>query len=494
MSDEIDIDKDDRLAERRNRQTGNGKGGNKLITFGFLALILVASPFIILGPDGVGKFLGLATSDSEELQQASRADNGISTQLPAPNVAPDTSVPDIEVPDVKPVERALNEAEKKRIAELEAQLLKLQNQPKEQSITPEQVAALLGAQMATLRDEAARAQEARDEALRQQIAALRSSLAPKGPSAEELAEQERLRRQAELDELERQRKLRLEEEERQRKLAETADEKRKREEAEAAARQRAEDRRQKAEELRLKQLESESVLFDGTEEGETAPGSTDANNSNANVRELSSNEQFLQSASTSGFETARANNLGDLSRIIVQGTIISAALETAINTELPGNIRAQVTEPVFSYDGEEILMPAGTRLIGTFNSDINTAQKRVLIAWNRAITPNGDSVELGSTGTDRLGRSGTRGNVDSRFIQRFGSAILITAISALPSFLSTESENSSIEAANDVANQASSDLSDQTESALEDRLNLPPIIRVPQGQEIRVFVNRDLVF
>lgn len=153
-----------------------------------------------------------------------------------------------------------------------------------------------------------------------------------------------------------------------------------------------------------------------------------------------------------------------------------------------------MTEPVFSYDGNEVLMPAGTRLIGTFNSDISTAQARVLIAWNRAITPNGDSVELGSTGTDRLGRSGTRGNVDSRFFQRFGSAILITAISALPSFLSTESENSSIEAANDVANDASSDLSEQTESALEDRLNLPPIIRVPQGEEIRVFVNRDLVF
>lgn len=139
-------------------------------------------------------------------------------------------------------------------------------------------------------------------------------------------------------------------------------------------------------------------------------------------------------------------------------------------------------------------MPAGTRLIGTFSTDINTAQSRVLVAWNRAITPNGDSVELGSTGTDRLGRSGARGNVDSRFFQRFGSAILITAISAIPSFLSSESENSSVEAANDVANDASSDLSDQTESALEDRLNLPPIIRVPQGEEIRVFVNRDLVF
>lgn len=489
----VEIDDEDRLAERRNRQNGKGGGSNKAFAFLFVIAILVASPFVVLGPQGVSDLLGLGTSDSEQLQEASRLDSGISTRLPAPE-RPDTDVPDIEIPTIQPVERELNDAEKQRIADLEAQLLKLQNQPKEESITSEQVASLLSAQVAALRDEAARAQEARDEALRQQLAALRTSLAPKGPTAEELAEQDRLRRAAELAEAERQRKLRLEEEERLRKLAESDEEKRKREQAEADAKQRAEERRQKAEELRLKQLESESVLFDGSEEGETAPGSSDTNGNNDNVRELSSNEQFLQSAASGGFETVRANNLGDLSRIIVQGTIISAALETAINTELPGNIRAQVTEPVFSYDGNEILMPAGTRLIGTFSSDINTAQKRVLIAWNRAITPNGDSVELGSTGTDRLGRSGTRGNVDSRFFQRFGSAILITAITAIPSFLSTESESSSVEAANDVANDASSDLSDQAETALEDRLNLPPIIRVAQGEEIRVFVNRDLVF
>ena len=209
---------------------------------------------------------------------------------------------------------------------------------------------------------------------------------------------------------------------------------------------------------------------------------------------MSSNEQFLQDAGSSSFETSRANNLGDLGEIIVQGTIISAVLETAINTELPGIIRAQVTEPVFSYDGSEVLMPSGTRIIGTFNSDISTAQSRVLIAWNRAITPSGASVELGSTGTDRLGRSGTAGNVDSRFLERFGSAIVISVISAIPSFLSTETESANVEAANDVANNASSDLGEQAETALEDYLNLPPIIRVPQGEEIRILVNRDLVF
>jgi type IV secretion system protein VirB10 len=189
-------------------------------------------------------------------------------------------------------------------------------------------------------------------------------------------------------------------------------------------------------------------------------------------------------------------------------------LETAINTELPGNIRAQVTEPVFSYDGKRILMPAGTVLIGTFNPDIMVAQKRVLIAWNRAITPKGQSIAIGSTGTDTLGRSGTAGNVDNRLGPKIGAAVLVTAINAVPSLLggllnkaSPQQQNPSPvtvnvggsggsggDAGGQLAQGAASAVAEQTSGFLEKYLSLPPIIRVPQGEEIRVFVNRDLVF
>ena len=186
----------------------------------------------------------------------------------------------------------------------------------------------------------------------------------------------------------------------------------------------------------------------------------------------------------------------DTSQIIVQGTLIAAVLETAINSELPGNIRAQVTRPVYSFDGQNILMPAGTRLIGTYNPEISVAQKRVLIAWNRAITPEGKSVRLAATGVDGLGRAGQAGNVDTRFAERFGTAVLITSISAIPSFLANDDAtgNTTTGAATDVAQDVSDDLQDTTEDVLEEYLSLPPIIRIPQGTLMNVLVNQDLVF
>ena len=203
-----------------------------------------------------------------------------------------------------------------------------------------------------------------------------------------------------------------------------------------------------------------------------------------------------RSIPTYSFKTSKATQIGDVSNTIVQGTIISAILETAINTELPGNIRAQVMRPVYSFDGQNVLMPAGTRLIGTYNSEISIAQKRVLIAWNRAITPEGKSVKLAATGIDRLGRGGQEGNVDSRFGQRFGTAVLITSIAAIPSFLANEDANgnTSTGAATGVAQDVSDDLKDTTEDVLEDYLKLPPIIRIPQGTPLNVLVNQDLDF
>jgi type IV secretion system protein VirB10 len=187
---------------------------------------------------------------------------------------------------------------------------------------------------------------------------------------------------------------------------------------------------------------------------------------------------------------------------VVQGTIISAVLESAIDTELPGNIRAQVMRPVYSFDGSRVLMPSGTILIGQFNDNIDIAQKRVLIAWNRAITPEGKSIALGSIGTDTLGRSGTTGNVDNRYATKFGAAILISAITVAPSMLASSrggGESASgttvnVGAGNRLASGIGDTVGEQGSGMLKKYLSLPPVIRIPQGEEIRIFANRDLVF
>ncbi|KQU85463.1 conjugal transfer protein [Ensifer sp. Root31] len=303
--------------------------------------------------------------------------------------------------------------------------------------------------------------------------------------------------------LEEERKAMAEEAAKLRAAAEKAEEQRR--QAEEAARLQAEQFKN-SQEIDMKQRQSQAVIVDegdGLAVGAPLPGE------NGFSGDLDQNERFLQAAASSSWQTSVSQRLRDPSRTVVQGTIIPAVLETAIDTQLPGSIRAQVTQPVYSFDGSRVLMPNGTILIGQFNNEVGLAQKRVLIAWNRAITPDGNSISLGSIGTDRLGRSGTLGNVDNRYATKFGAGILISAIGAVPTILSESlgknsgssgttiniggGGQSSGGAGAQLANDMGGELSDQTKGILEEYLSLPPVIRIPQGEEIRVFVNRDLI-
>ena len=177
--------------------------------------------------------------------------------------------------------------------------------------------------------------------------------------------------------------------------------------------------------------------------------------------------------------------------MIVQGTILEGVLETAMSTALPGAIRAVLIEDVLSYDGANVLLPRGTRLIGTYSADVKIAQRRALVAWNRAITPDGTSVALGGVGADALGRSGQTGHVDTHFLERFGSAALISLFGIAPQLLISENTDGDAAAA---IEDLGDDLGSATSGALDAYLRIPPTITVDQGDRLTIFVNRDLMF
>ena len=473
---------DPRIRARRERMAGaqrRGHGGQLLGIVLFIAFLALAA--LVLFPDVARDLFGFGTSESEEMQRTSRVDDsGISTIItpPAPEITIETAPPEVTV--VTPPARTertepaeLSEEARARIAALEDALKRLADRPvSEPGPTAAEIKALLDGQAAVLREEA----ETRERLLQAELDALRAAAAarPAAPPRDDAAELERLRLEAE----------------EHRRLREAL------ERRQAERRAELERRRAEREAELAKRRTSDLNVFDDGEEGMTDAGVADEKEG---VRELSDNELFLRDQGRTSYETVRAKRLGDTSRLIVQGTVIAAVLETAIDTELPGTIRAQVSRPVFSYDGSEVLMPAGTRLIGSYNPKVSIAQKRVLIAWNRAITPEGRSVTLAATGTDRLGRAGQRGNVDTRFLQRFGSAALISTIKAIPGALSgnregDEDESTGVTVARGVGEDVSDDLGDASEDALEEYLKLPPVIRVPQGTRMRVLVNQDLDF
>lgn len=177
------------------------------------------------------------------------------------------------------------------------------------------------------------------------------------------------------------------------------------------------------------------------------------------------------------------------SNTVIQGTVIQAVLETAISSELAGQVRAITSENVYSYDGSRLLIPAGSRLIGRYRSGVEIAQSRVTVAWDRIILPNDQTVQISSFGADELGRSGTTGFVDTRFAERFGSAALISLISAAPSVAANQTED---EIAEDVLEDIGDDLADATDSVIGEYLSIGPVIYVDQGARITVIVDRDL--
>jgi type IV secretion system protein VirB10 len=253
--------------------------------------------------------------------------------------------------------------------------------------------------------------------------------------------------------------------------------------AEAEARKRMEEERKRREAIDKAQIASNGLVIDGMNGGQAGAA--------AGGRRLSENEGFLAAAAEQTHETVRAEQLADPSRTIVQGTILEGVLETAINTDLPGAIRAVLTEDVVSYDGSTTLLPRGTRLIGTYSSNVKIAQRRALIAWNRAVTPAGTSVALGGIGADALGRSGQTGHVDTHFWERFGSAALISVFGLAPQFAVDDETDEDVA---DAVDAMGGDLESSSRSALDAYLRIAPTINVDQGDRLTIFVNRDLVF
>lgn len=184
---------------------------------------------------------------------------------------------------------------------------------------------------------------------------------------------------------------------------------------------------------------------------------------------------------------ARAGRLGNAAFTVPEGTVLAGTLETAINSDLPGHVRAVVSRNVTSFDGSQILIPKGSRLVGQYQSNLAVGQKRTFIIWERLIRPDGVTIALASPGTDSLGRAGVTGKVDSHFLRRFGASLLLSVIDAGSRAVSAGSGNVVIAGGAGGAASAAG-------AGLQNDVNIPPTIKVAQGTAIRIFLNRDLDF
>jgi type IV secretion system protein VirB10 len=243
-----------------------------------------------------------------------------------------------------------------------------------------------------------------------------------------------------------------------------------------------------ANELLTAQIISPAVIFaDGPRGGSVGVTGTDAGGTDGPI--LSENEQYLRQGAQP-LEIQEATRMDFPTRTLAQGSVIQAALQTAINSDLPGNVIAVVSEPVPAFSGNQILIPRGSRLFGQYRSGVETNQKRILILWTRILTPDGISMEIASVGGDQLGRSGLTGIVDTKFTERFGGAALISIIGAAPAVAAQSTDN---ETTNIVLGNVGSDLEDAVGSVIADQISISPTIYIDQGASVTVLVDRDIV-
>lgn len=211
-------------------------------------------------------------------------------------------------------------------------------------------------------------------------------------------------------------------------------------------------------------------------------------------------------------ETVKATFIGDTDTMIAQGKMIDVVLETAINTNLEGVLRAVVSRNIYAESGKNILIPKGSRLIGSYGG-AEANSNRVAIVWNRVIMPDGVDVQLASPGTDVMGRAGIGGFVDRKFFDIFSNAVLLSVVTIagaafVDEVTDAQQQTTSTTTAADGASTTSStgnstdaavldsvsNMSDIASSITEGLLDAKPTIIIQQGTKMKVFVNKDIHF
>ncbi len=178
------------------------------------------------------------------------------------------------------------------------------------------------------------------------------------------------------------------------------------------------------------------------------------------------------------------------------GSIIPAVLNTAINSDLPGFISAQVSRDVYdSPSGNYLLIPQGAKLLGRFDSQISYGQSRVLIGWQRLIFPNGSSINLENMpGVDNLGAAGLHDKVNSHYLKIFGSALLYSVVGAAGQLSQPQNNGDKGPSPQQTAFGAvGQQLSQTGAQLLAKEMNVQPTLTIRAGSSFNVLLSKDLI-
>ena len=175
------------------------------------------------------------------------------------------------------------------------------------------------------------------------------------------------------------------------------------------------------------------------------------------------------------------------------GGFIPAALVTAIDSDLPGEVIAQVTQNVYdTRTGGHLLVPQGTRVLGKYQSLVSNGQNRALVVWTRLVMPNGKSIVLdGMNGVDQQGAAGAEDQVDYHFDKLAAAATLSTALAYGGNLARDGGRNrNDLDVVGETIAQESSKIGGRI---IDRQLDVQPTITIRQGFPLNVLVNKDMI-
>jgi len=180
--------------------------------------------------------------------------------------------------------------------------------------------------------------------------------------------------------------------------------------------------------------------------------------------------------------------------LLQAGAVIPAALLTGINTDLPGDVVASVTEGVYdSPTGNHLLIPQGAKLYGSYDSQIAAAQDRALLVWRRLLLPDGRSINLDRMrGTDASGYAGLADQVDYH-ADKLASAAVLSGVIAYAGNLAGGRQTLTLTPGDVVGDAIAQQAANTGSSILQRQLNVQPTLTIRPGWPVRALVNRDIL-
>lgn len=176
------------------------------------------------------------------------------------------------------------------------------------------------------------------------------------------------------------------------------------------------------------------------------------------------------------------------------GTILPCVLTQGINSDLPGQIGCMISQNVYdTVTGKHVLLPQGTKVIGTYDSRIAYGQERVLVVWTRLLRPDGSTLSLeGMPGIDLSGNAGLTGHVNNHYVRLLAGVVLGSVLGASSQIaVGANSQNPSF---SQLAIQgAGQNINEAGQQITRKNLNIQPTIEVPPGGRLNIFATKDLI-